>query len=1046
MTVRAEFTFRNQGGAPATGVRLRFNLPEGLVYLVGSGRLDGNELDDESGNSPLLSRAGAPVGDVLSGEERRIEIAYSVAGAIENGTTVELQAAVASFELPPIGSNVVRLVARSKPLLANALTKIGIEAARDPIPGSQAIVTIRIHNAGESTARDVVVVAPLPEHATYVPGSVRLNGREIERELGTPFDRCYAPMVVRSLPARASATLAYRLTIDTPLAGGTQLLVGAQIASQETPAFTLEPASLTIVSAPDFNDERTAFAVVPENGVQPGQRVGFTLTAFNAGTAAADGATARLELPLELLFAAGSAHIDGHPVPAQRDALRFDLGPICAGQAVTLRAEAVVVAPLADKTALRAAATLDWEPAGRSSSRHFECALEVRAEPAFSPRKNALTNLGGSLLAPGQTLEAELLLENDGAADAHDCVLHLSVVPPLSDVVVLDGEARLALGSGFAGSAEPDAVELETLPAYARRQLTIRARLPSPYANGSEITLGVTLHTRELGELHLPALRWRVDSHPAFDPERSRLEISGDSILRPNQLAEVDVVLTNVGTDVAHNVALRCYVSPEARLESVEGATREKSSLLFGELAPAARARARLGLRLLRGLAKDWPVMVDTVLSADGMLPIPLTRLTIATSAEPDFSTGSFSSEPADTVELGETLHWVLHVCNGGDGTARLVQIEVAQPDALIYVPNSTTVNDVPIRDSGALAPFTAARGIVLNEVDPGVEATIRWQTVVHNALPAGTTIGYVAHVRYDGERDDEIASAELKVRAGPIFANAIPGLPFGLDGMLGPVLAGRTRALTEERFVQLPPATPVGEGNGAHALVELSPGTAESGDSEYYEISPLADLTGTIAVFSNERLGRTLRFLREAHFGGLVTHLFALRAFLPEHIGDSHSGTLPAARELLRDELDRLFIKLRLPRYAIAPRDIETPSLRSTIEHLVRDAVAAHGIPPDSPTAVTSLRGGFDPVELRELGEALMGTPLASALPWSALGRLLPDETSVFAEYRSLLLETLDAFESGETNEFIDALAHASTPPLDHALDAMLASLHVMA
>ena len=101
---------------------------------------------------------------------------------------------------------------------------------------------------------------------------------------------------------------------------------------------------------------------------------------------------------------------------------------------------------------------------------------------------------------------------------------------------------------------------------------------------------------------------------------------------------------------------------------------------------------------------------------------------------------------------------------------------------------------------------------------------------------------------------------------------------------------------------------------------------------------------------------------MREARFRGLITHLFAVRAFLPEGIGDAHCRALEPARELLREELDRLFIKLRLPLYALTPRDVETPSLRSTLERLVREAGAARGVPAESPTAALYSARRFRP------------------------------------------------------------------------------------
>jgi uncharacterized repeat protein (TIGR01451 family) len=1050
MTVRASFAFRNQGGAGATGVRVRFNLPEGLVYLVGSGQLDGVDLDDELGNSPLLSRGGAHIGDVAPGDERRIEIAYSVAGAIENGTTIELQAAVASFELPPVGSNVVRLIARSRPQLANALTRVSVEARQEPMPGSEAQITVRMHNAGESSAHDVVVVAPIPEHTSYVAGSARVNGREIERDLGVPFDRMYAPTIAATLPASASATLVYRVRIDAPLADGTRIVAAAQVASQETAAFALEPASLTVRATPDFGDDRTTFTVEPSYDVRPGQRVVLTLAAYNAGTSAADNVVATIELPEALVLVRGASSIDGRPVRERRkETLAFDLGRIDGGERVELRTEAVVASPLPDGAALDVAGILAWEPAGNDGQRRFERTIAVRSEPSLPSRRNALSRAGGDVIRPGDELEAVVVLSNDGSAAASDVVLHLRVDPALDDVRVFEKNARLAL--------DGDTIDLGSLEAYATRKFSIRARVRSPYADRSEVHVGASVHTRELGETPLGEAIWRVDSHPSFSADTSRLELGSDAMLRPNQLADVDIVLANTGTDIAHNVRVRVYVSPEARLESVEGAIREKTSLVFGEILPGANAKARLGLRLLRSLAKEYPVTIDAVLTADAMLPVPLARLTIATTAEPDFSVGTFRSEPIDVVDVGETVEWVLHVRNGGDGPARRVQITIAQPETLIYVPNSTTVNDVPVRDVGARAPFASERGIVLNDVDPGVEATIRWRDVVHNGLPAGEAILHVAHIRYDGERDDEVLSNELKVRATPVFANAIPGLPFGLDGMIGPAFGGGQRALTEDRFMELPPATPVAESNGARAvgtiaypaldgsrdaIVPESPG-GDLAESGIFDSSIVGSRAGTCTAFTAERLAKSLRFVEEARFGGLVTHLFALRAFFPDAIGDAHAGAVSALRDGLREELDRLFIKLRLPSYAIAPRDVETPSLRASIERVLHDASASRGVPAEPAAASVVLRGSFEPAELAELTERLHDAPLAGALPWAALARLLPDATEQFAHYRALLIDRLDALAESDSGEFIDALQSRRDAALDGALDVVRTSLH---
>jgi uncharacterized repeat protein (TIGR01451 family) len=1037
MTVRATFTFRNQGGAPATGVRVRLNLPDGLVYLVGSGQVDGSELDDEHGNSPLLARAGADIGDVAPGEERRIEVAYSVAGAIENGSTVELQAAVAAFELAPVGSNIVRLVARSRPALENALTTVAIESRQhEPRPGGEAAVTVRVHNAGESSAHDVVAVAPVPEYTSYIPNSARANGRDLERDLLAPFDRVHAPVIAQSLPASATVTLQYRVRIDDPLPNGTAIVARVQIASQETAAFALEPAALTIAAQADFENDRTSFAIDPAEAA-PGTRVALRLNAYNAGTTAAENVTVAYALPDGLLHVRGSVRVDGRPLrERKKDALTFEIGAIPARTSVEFVAEAAVASPMADMALLSVAPQLHWD----GGSRDFNASVSIRSAPYFAPRRNAIVRIGSAIVHPAEECEASIAIVNDGSAAATDAVLHLHADPGLDDLRAFDKNVRLEL--------ENESLDLGTIEAYSSRKVTVRARVRTPYADRSELRLGASLHTRELGEIALEGVSWRVESHPAFSARTSMLTLAQDDVFRPNQLVDVFVRARNEGTDAAQNVRLRLYVSPEARLESVEGATRERSTLVFGEIAPGASAEARLGVRLLRSLAKAHPVSIESVISADAMLPVQLGPLTIVTTAEPNFAIGTLRSEPDELVDAGSEIEFVLHVRNSGDGPARKVQITIVPLDSLIYVPNSTCVNDLPVRDVGALSPLMGERGIVLSDVDPGIEATIRWREVVHNGLASGESITRSANVAYDGDRNDEIAAPEIKVRCAPAFANTISGLPFGLDGMLGPsfgAISQRALPASDDRFVELPPATPVARAEIASGgVLSLAP----SSNGGHAHETPASASTATIdagtvqcvTAFDRDRLARTLKFLGEARFRGLVTHLFAIRAFFPDAVSVADASKLADMRETLRETLDRVFIKLRMPSYVIAPRDLETAAARDVLSALLENFEPQTAPAPLSGTLV--LHGAVRAGEVDELRHRLNDAPLASALPWAILARLLPGQGDGMRNYRDLVIAALDDLTGADETGFIDALQRKPYPVLDAALDVVRTQL----
>jgi len=179
---------------------------------------------------------------------------------------------------------------------------------------------------------------------------------------------------------------------------------------------------------------------------------------------------------------------------------------------------------------------------------------------------------------------------------------------------------------------------------------------------------------------------------------------------------------------------------------------------------------------------------------------------------------------------------------------------------------------------------------------------------------------------------------------------------------------------------------------------------------------------------------------LSEARFAGLVTHLFALRALFPDAIGGASESSVHEVRETLRETLDRLFIKLRLPNYVIASRDLETPAGRAALDALL--GTAAAGRPAAVGSGSVVLRGSCDEEELRALRDRLTETALATALPWAVLARFVPADGDALRNYRELLIAALDELVSADERAFVDELQRRKYPVLDAALDVVRAQL----
>jgi hypothetical protein len=186
---------------------------------------------------------------------------------------------------------------------------------------------------------------------------------------------------------------------------------------------------------------------------------------------------------------------------------------------------------------------------------------------------------------------------------------------------------------------------------------------------------------------------------------------------------------------------------------------------------------------------------------------------------------------------------------------------------------------------------------------------------------------------------------------------------------------------------------------------------------------------------------------------GGLVQHLFAVRLLFPEHAQDAPASvdeTFANASRALRAPLEKLFVRLRMPRLTITGKDLEDRESREALRDVVEGLSFAPTASPHAPAdGVVRVTGAIELDVVRALLPDLESAPLGAVTPWLLNAQLLGttiyhggDRSDALESYRDELLHVLSVLSELPIEEFHRVLTSSVNRTLDDSLAQAIESL----
>ncbi|MEO6912446.1 MAG: hypothetical protein ABI182_00320, partial [Candidatus Baltobacteraceae bacterium] len=628
---------------------------------------------------------------------------------------------------------------------------------------------------------------------------------------------------------------------------------------------------------------------------------------------------------------------------------------------------------------------------------------------------------------------------NDGTASEQNVGLRILPGAYLEDIRIAESPDEPVPYNG--------PLDLGIVQPHQERRFTVLARVASPVPDRSNASLGAVLDL-ESGATDLGVGTVVVRSRPQLLAQSCGWELLEHEPLRPLHSAQFVVRFVNDGSDTLQDARATLELPSELTLERADGARRDRNALLFGDVAAHTEHEARVTIRLNRPPKGSRTLAIEGWVYGRGVSPVQLSPLDIPTFHESLFEEGAaLLATPAETVNAGERVVYELRVRNTGDGPAEQFIVRGVPSNLAVYVPGSTTVNGMNVPDDSGTSQLWSQRGLVLTEINPGVDVRVRFEMIVMAPLTAGTPIDARAVITWDGERSFALAAPTLKVLSTPTLGESVAGTPISIAQSEPPLPEFRPleEPQTDNPPAQLdePPVRALGE-IAAPAREALQP---------VPETPPAALDTVAYLDFTLEGLSQMIRALEKSDAGGLLPHLFAIRAFFPESLIDANPDldqSFRLAGKAVRAPLDRLFVRLSIPRLSLTAKDLEDRDSRFALRQAVGALLEASPSGTTAkPAGIVRLSGPVDMNEIAKLQFALESEPLGSVVPWLVNAQLLGEtieydrsSSDRLGSYRTELIKVFSLLQTLPLTEFHRVLTSSVNRTLDDGLAGVLETL----